>query len=123
MINTGPGASLPALGGPWDVAVIGGGNAALVSTLTARDQGARVLMLERAPVVFRGGNSRDTRNIRCVHNHADAYNTGPYTFAELWKDLCGVGSGPSNEALAELAVRESESVPGWMSAHSAAARR
>lgn len=106
-----------ALDEPWDVVVIGGGNAALVSALSARDHGARVLMLERAPVVFRGGNSRHTRNVRCVHDHADAYNTGVYTYDEVWKDLCGVGTGPSNERLAELTVRASESVPAWMSAH------
>nr|MDT0662247.1 FAD-dependent tricarballylate dehydrogenase TcuA [Micromonospora sp. DSM 115978] len=102
---------------PWDVVVLGGGNAALVSALSARETGASVLILERAPVVFRGGNSRHTRNIRCVHNQADAYNTGAYRFDELWKDLCGVGTGPSNEALADLTVRESESVPDWMTAH------
>lgn len=115
--GTRPGAPSSGLDESWDVVVIGGGNAALVSALSARDQGATVLLLERAPVVFRGGNSRHTRNIRCVHNHADAYNTGSYTFDELWKDLCGVGTGPSNEALAELTVRESEPVPQWMSAH------
>jgi tricarballylate dehydrogenase len=101
------------------VVVIGGGNAALVSALTARDLGARVLVLERAPVVFRGGNSRHTRNIRCVHDYADECYTGPYLFDELWRDLCGVGSGPSDEALADLTVRESESVPRWMTAHGA----
>jgi tricarballylate dehydrogenase len=56
---------------PWDVAVLGGGNAALVSALTAADNGARVLLLERAPAVFRGGNSRHTRNVRCAHEATD----------------------------------------------------
>ena len=64
----------------WDVVVIGGGNAALVSAMSAQDGSARVLVLEKADVVFRGGNSRHTRNIRCVHDAADAYNTGAYTF-------------------------------------------
>ena len=62
---------------PWDAAVVGGGNAALVSALTAADSGARVLLLERAPAVFRGGNSRHTRNVRCAHEAADGYVTGP----------------------------------------------
>jgi tricarballylate dehydrogenase len=52
-----------------------------------------------------------------VHGQADAFNTGPYLFDELWRDLCGIGTGPSNEELAELTVRESESIPGWMSDH------
>ncbi|HET8600414.1 MAG TPA: FAD-dependent tricarballylate dehydrogenase TcuA [Segeticoccus sp.] len=99
--------------------VIGGGNAALVSAMSAHDQGAKVLVLERADRTFRGGNSRHTRNIRCVHQSADAYNTGAYPFEELWRDLCGVGTGPSDEHLAELTVRESETAPEWMTAHGA----
>lgn len=106
-----------ALGLDWDVVVVGGGNAALVSALSARDLGARVLVLERAPRVFRGGNSRHTRNVRCVHNAADDFNTGAYRFEELWKDLCGVGNGPSDERLAEFTVRRSEDAPGWMAEH------
>lgn len=100
----------------WDVVVIGGGNAGLVSALSADDQGARVLLVERAPRHMRGGNTRHTRNIRCVHEK-DAYNTGAYTYDELWADLCNVGEGPNVEELASLTVRESESMPAWMSAH------
>jgi tricarballylate dehydrogenase len=97
--------------GVWDVAVIGGGNAALVSALAAADEGARVVVLERAPAVSRGGNSRHTRNVRCVHSG--------YPYDELWRDLCGVGTGPSDEALAAQTVRESQTVPDWMTRHGA----
>jgi tricarballylate dehydrogenase len=103
----------------WDVVVVGGGNAAVVSAMSAHDQGARVLVLERSDVTFRGGNSRHTRNIRCVHGADFPYNSGAYTYEELWKDLCGVGTGPSNEKLAALTVRESETAPGWMLEHGA----
>jgi tricarballylate dehydrogenase len=102
---------------PWDVVVIGGGNAGLAAALTARRGARRVLLLDRAPEALRGGNTRHTRNIRCVHNEADAYQGGTYRFGELWDDLCGVGTGPASEKLAELTVRESETVPGWMSEH------
>ena len=34
---------------PYDVAVIGGGNAAMCAALSAREHGARVLVLEKAP--------------------------------------------------------------------------
>ncbi|HUY06442.1 MAG TPA: FAD-dependent tricarballylate dehydrogenase TcuA [Acidimicrobiales bacterium] len=101
----------------FDVVVIGGGNAALVAAMSARHYVKRVLVLERAPYEVRGGNTRHTRNIRCIHPSADAYNTGSYLYDELWDDLCRVGSGPSDERLAELTVCESESVPGWMSEH------
>jgi tricarballylate dehydrogenase len=94
--------------------VIGGGNAGLAAALTAGRLADRVLLLDRGPAVLRGGNTRHTRNIRCAHSWSDAYSPGSYLFAELWQDLCGVGTGPSNEKLAELTVRESEHVPAWM---------
>ena len=42
----------------WDVVVVGAGNAALCAALAASEQGARVLVLERAPEAESGGNSR-----------------------------------------------------------------
>ena len=52
----------------YDIAVIGGGNAALCAAMTAAEAGARVLILETAPKPYRGGNSRHTRNFRCMHS-------------------------------------------------------
>ena len=101
----------------WDVIVIGGGNAGLVAAIAARRSVSRVLLLERAPVALRGGNTRHTRNVRCVHDQGDAYTPGSYPFAELWGDLCAVGDGPGDESLASLTVRRSAEVPAWMSAH------
>lgn len=44
----------------YDVIVLGSGNAGLCAALSAREQGARVALLERAPERFRGGNSAHT---------------------------------------------------------------
>lgn len=44
----------------FDVAVIGGGNAALCAAISAREKGARVLLVERADRDHRGGNSAFT---------------------------------------------------------------
>ena len=102
----------------WDLVVVGGGNAAVSAAMAADDRGARVLIVERAPVPMRGGNTRHTRNIRCVHRQ-DEFNSGDYCFDELWTDLCGVGTGPSDEELAHFTVSDSETIPAWMAAHGA----
>jgi tricarballylate dehydrogenase len=98
----------------WDVAVIGGGNAGLNAAITARLHGGRVLLVERSPIQLRGGNTRHTRDIRCVRAEHDAYSDGSYLYEELWEDLARVGTGPSNEKLAALTVAESEHVLQWM---------
>src|SRR5437879_12879862 len=41
----------------YDVVVAGAGNAALCAAISAHENGARVLVLERAPEAERGGNS------------------------------------------------------------------
>ena len=51
-----------------DVLVVGGGNAALCAAITAAEAGVSVSLLESAPKPYRGGNSRHTRNFRCMHS-------------------------------------------------------
>ncbi len=102
--------------GAADVAVIGGGNAALSAALTAAEAGARVVVLERAPRPFRGGNTRHTRNIRTAHAAADGYVTGAYGADEFFADLMSV-SGQTDEAIARLVIEESQQLPRWMREH------
>jgi tricarballylate dehydrogenase len=98
----------------YDVAVIGGGNAGLCAAITARRAGARVIVLERAPRALRGGNSRHTRNFRCLHSAPGPYLTGAYTEDEFLSDLRSVNGGTINETLARLAIQRSASCPEWM---------
>jgi len=102
---------------PVDVLVIGGGNAALCAAITARRAGAKVLLLESATKDFRGGNSRHTRDIRYMHRAATDYVTDAYGEEEFWQDLCGVTGGATNERLARLTIRESETLGDWMPAN------
>ncbi|MEM8569959.1 MAG: FAD-dependent tricarballylate dehydrogenase TcuA [Pseudomonadota bacterium] len=102
---------------PYDIAVIGGGNAALCAAITAAEAGARVLILEAAPKPYRGGNSRHTRNFRCMHHGPQGVLTGGYGEEEYYDDLLKVTKGRTDPGLARLAIRSSEECYGWMQDH------
>ena len=105
------------LAGPWDVLVVGGGNAALCAAITAAEAGARVLILEGAPKTYRGGNSRHTRNFRCMHRGPLSVLTDSYGEEEYFDDLMRVTKGKTEPDLARLAIRTSEECLPWMEAH------
>jgi tricarballylate dehydrogenase len=104
---------------PYDVLVVGGGNAGLCAALSAGVAGARVLVLEAAPKGLRGGNSRHTRNLRCAHEGAEDFLTGSYGEPEYWNDLLQVTGGHTSEPLARLVIRQTAGCRRWMGAHGA----
>jgi tricarballylate dehydrogenase len=98
----------------FDVAVVGGGNAGLCAALAAQRAGAAVVVLERAPRHFRGGNSRHTRNLRCAHAAPTDVLTGSYSEDEFLADLLRVTGNESDGALARLLVDRSSACLDWM---------
>ncbi|MDS9469822.1 FAD-dependent tricarballylate dehydrogenase TcuA [Paracoccus sp. MBLB3053] len=103
--------------GKWDLVVVGGGNAALCAAITAAEAGASVIILEGAPKPYRGGNSRHTRNFRCMHEAPVSVLTGSYGEDEYFDDLMLVTKGQTDEALARMVIRNSEGCFSWMAAH------
>jgi len=97
-----------------EVAVIGGGNAALCAAITAAERGASVCVIEHAPYDLRGGNSRHTRNLRVMHESPESTLSGSYSEREYWEDLQRVTGGRTDEALARLTIRESAGLTTWM---------
>ncbi|OGA11989.1 MAG: tricarballylate dehydrogenase [Betaproteobacteria bacterium RIFCSPLOWO2_02_64_14] len=115
---------------PYDVIVVGGGNAALCAALSAREHGARVLLIERAPEHQRGGNSAFTGGgFRMVHHgvedvkkvvpdlsEGEIANTdfGEYTAEQYLDDLGRVTQYYCDPDLAETVVRQSADTVQWL---------
>ncbi|MBI3936338.1 MAG: FAD-dependent tricarballylate dehydrogenase TcuA, partial [Betaproteobacteria bacterium] len=114
----------------YDVIVIGGGNAALCAALSARERGAEVLLLERAPEHKRGGNTAFTGGgFRMVHHgledvrkvvpdlsEGEIANTdfGEYTVEQYLDDLGRVTQYYCDPDLAETVVRQSTETVQWL---------
>jgi len=114
----------------YDVVVIGGGNAALCAALSAREHGANVLVLERAPEAARGGNSAFTGGgFRMVHHGVETVRSvvpdlsegeirdtdfGEYTVEQYLDDLGRVTQYYCDPDLAETLVRQSTETVRWL---------
>ena len=114
----------------WDVVVVGGGNAAMCAALSARETGARTLVLEKAPEAWRGGNGfftaggfrfafKSFEELRAIvgdmsDEEAAAMEVDPYTEDAYYDDLMRVTEDLADPDLALTLVRESQPTVRWM---------
>ncbi len=115
---------------PWDVIVVGGGNAAMSAALSGREAGARVLVLEKAPEAWRGGNGFFTAGgFRFAFKSFEelaglvgdlseeekrSMEVDPYTEEQFYDDLMRVTEDCADPDLAMQLVRESQPTVRWM---------
>lgn len=117
-----------------NVVVIGAGNAGLCAALAASEQGARVMMLERAPMGERGGNSAftagamritydgpaDLRRLMPDLSEAEweSSDFGTYTEEAYFDDMARVTESRCDPDLTEVLVSRSLDTAEWMRRHS-----
>src|SRR2546426_3081836 len=115
---------------PYHVAIVGAGNAALCAALAAREAGAKVLVLEKAPRELRGGNTYFTGaafrfpydsldDIRRLipdlsEAEAEAVDVGAYPASQMRDDLLRLSDGQADAALTDILVDEAYPTIVWM---------
>ncbi|MGI8550447.1 MAG: FAD-dependent tricarballylate dehydrogenase TcuA [Dehalococcoidia bacterium] len=113
-----------------DVIVVGAGNAGLCAALAAREAGARVLVLEKAPEHLRGGNTYftgggfrfpysgldDIRRLIPDLSDEEARNidVGRYDQPAFYADMMRVTEGLSDPSLADTLVSGAYPAMEWM---------
>ena len=114
----------------YDIVVVGAGNAAMCAALSARESGASVVVMERAPEAAAGGNSRYTAGaMRTVYNGVDDLRRlmpdlsddevanadfGCYTREDFYDDMGRITQYRSDPILTELLVERSFPTLTWM---------
>ena len=114
----------------FDVIVVGGGNAAMCAALSAREKGARVLLMEKATPEERGGNCPYTGGgFRFTHNGAEDLrplladasvlegledSISPYTAEDYRREMLEKTAGRTDPELLETLIGESYPTVRWM---------
>ena len=114
----------------YDIVVVGSGNAALCAALSARDNGAKkVLIIEKASKKEAGGNSRytngsyrfayknfsDLKKIIPKLKQSKKIDYGKYPKSSFYDDMIKVTKNKTDKKLSKILANDSHEVIYWLS--------
>ncbi|WBL37452.1 FAD-dependent tricarballylate dehydrogenase TcuA [Tepidiforma flava] len=97
-----------------DVLVVGGGIAGLSAALAARQAGARVILIEKAPREHRGGNTRFADAQMRFPHEPDEFGHRGYTADEMFDDLMRISRGRANPELVRTLCENAADAAEWL---------
>ena len=98
----------------FEVVVVGGGIAGLSAAVRARELGASVVLLEKAPVAGRGGNTRFADAQMRFPHEADEYGVRDYTVEAMYADLMRISRGRANPELIRTLCENAREGAEWL---------
>lgn len=98
----------------FDVVVVGGGIAGLACALTARESGATVVLVEKAPRANRGGNTRFADAQMRFPHEADEFGVRDYTVEHMFDDLMRISGGRANPDLIRTLCENARATAEWL---------
>ena len=117
----------------YDVIVVGAGNAALSAAIAAKENCESVVVVEKAPEYFRGGNTYFTggiirfpfsgiEDIKALipdmsATEENSVEVGSYSESQYYDDMMRVTNGLSDPELAQILVSQSFSTMKWLREH------
>lgn len=101
-----------------DVVVIGGGGAGLTAAITAKEQGANVILLEKMPIL--GGNTNyATGGLNAANTSVQKAKGIDDSEADFVKDTMAGGKNTNNRNLVDKMANYSKEIVEWLTARGA----
>ena len=117
----------------YDVIVVGAGNAALSAAIAAKENCESVLVVEKAPEYFRGGNTYYTggiirfpfdviEDIKALipdmsETEENSVDVGSYSEGQYYEDMMRVTHGLSDPEMAQILVSQAFPTMKWLQEH------
>ena len=98
------------------VVVVGSGTAGLSTAIRARQAGAAVIVIEKAPKEGLGGNTRFADAQMRFPHEADEFGARDYTVDEMYADLMRISRGRANAELVRTLCENARETAEWLTA-------